>query len=214
MIESISQKPFLNIMFGNFYCPGFDDQNFIKETMRFIKELGFNCVMLDTKDSQDYRDRIEKKTEPSQYVMMQEYMEKAASCENLSYNFLLLYLNGDNLYPHIRFSPPVIPESVKYIDGTDARYYKYWSEPVLDAMTEHVRQIMTHYDNGICTCDINGKRVKPTCTMWDPIVAVSFDDEGIVRYQYFLKKEYQNIFPKKAELPGYWPGTLREGHPG
>ena len=53
MIESKSGKPFINVMFGNFYCPGFDDKKFVKSTMKFIKHLGFNSVMLDTKDSED-----------------------------------------------------------------------------------------------------------------------------------------------------------------
>ena len=79
MIESRSGKPFINVMFGNFYCPGYDDKEFVKDTIRFIKNLGFNSVMLDTKDSEDCRERIELKEKPSQYVEMQEYMERESA---------------------------------------------------------------------------------------------------------------------------------------
>lgn len=47
---------------------------------------------------------------------MQEYMGQSALKHGLTYNFLVLYLNGDNLYPHIRFSPPVFGEEVVTID--------------------------------------------------------------------------------------------------
>ncbi len=192
MIESKSGKPFINVMFGNFYCPGFDDKKFVKSTMKFIKHLGFNSVMLDTKDSEDYRERLERNQDPSQYVEMQEYMEKVAISEGLSYNFLLLYLNGDNLYPHIRFSPPVIGEKISYIDGTIANYYKYWSQRTQDVMTEHVKQVLEAYPQGLTECSYNDKKGNPICTMWDPIVAASFDEEGIKRYKDFLKNEYKD----------------------
>ncbi|MBE5833851.1 MAG: hypothetical protein E7309_04365 [Butyrivibrio sp.] len=192
MIESRSGKPFINVMFGNFYCPGYDDKEFVKDTIRFIKNLGFNSVMLDTKDSEDYRERIELKEKPSQYVEMQEYMEREVVSEGLSYNFLLLYLNGDNLYPHIRFSPPVIGERIEYIDGTKAMYYKYWSPKTQEVMVEHVKEILSTYPEGLSKCKVNGKTGYPICTMWDPIVAVSFDEEGINRYRSFLQKEYKD----------------------
>ena len=99
----------MNVIFGNFYSPAFDDENFVDETMGLIKELGFNSVMFDTKAWEDFRDRYETGA-LSQYVKMQEYMAKSAHEHDLFYNFLLLYLNGDNLYPHIRYSPPIFGE--------------------------------------------------------------------------------------------------------
>ena len=49
--------PYINVIFGNFYSPAFDDEAFIDETMQQIKELGFNSVMFDTKAWEDFRER-------------------------------------------------------------------------------------------------------------------------------------------------------------
>ncbi len=98
-------RPYMNVIFGNFYSPAFDDEAFVDETMELIHRLGFNSVMFDTKAWEDFKERYETGA-LSQYVKMQEYMGESAHRHGLSYNFLLLYLNGDNLYPHIRFSPP------------------------------------------------------------------------------------------------------------
>ena len=95
-------RPYMNVIFGNFYSPAFDDEEFVDETMGLIKELGYNSVMFDTKAWEDFRERYETGA-LSQYVKMQEYMGKSAHEHGLFYNFLLLYLNGDNLYPHIRY---------------------------------------------------------------------------------------------------------------
>lgn len=191
MIDVATGKPYINIMFGNFYCPAYDDENFVDDTMQLIKKLGFNSVMLDTKAWEDFRERYETGA-LSQYVKMQEYMEKAAVNCGLSYNFLVLYLNGDNLYPHIRFSPPIFGEEVVGRDQKPGKWYKYWSEKAKKSMEEHVNRIMTRYGDGCTVCEVDGERVLPICSMWDPIVAPSFDEEGIKRYVDFLKMYYQN----------------------
>ena len=36
-----------------------------------------------------------------------------------------------------------------------------------------------------------GKEVIPVCSMWDPVVAASFDEEGRDRYRAYLKKLYK-----------------------
>lgn len=180
----------MNVIFGNFYSPAFDDENFVDETMGLIKELGFNSVMFDTKDWEDFRDRYETGA-LSQYVKMQEYMGKSAHEHDLFYNFLLLYLNGDNLYPHIRYSPPIFGEEITYLDGTPGRWYKYWSEKAQKSMKDHVDRIMESYGDGCQHCVTEeGKEVIPVCSMWDPVVAVSFDEEGQNRYRSYLKKLY------------------------
>ena len=33
MIEKNSGKPYMNVIFGNFYSPGYDDPDFVDETM-------------------------------------------------------------------------------------------------------------------------------------------------------------------------------------
>lgn len=188
-----TKKPYLNVIFGNFYCPGYDDEAFVDETMERIADLGFNSVMFDTKAWEDFKERYETGA-LSQYVKMQEYMGASALLHGLSYNFLLLYLNGDNLYPHIRFSPPIFGEETVDIDGSPGKWYKYWSDQARTSMKEHVERIMERYGDGctrcVCQDTAEQKEVIPVCSMWDPIVAPSFDAEGIAKYQDFLRGEY------------------------
>lgn len=185
-------RPYMNVIFGNFYSPAFDDEEFVDETMGLIKDLGYNSVMFDTKAWEDFRERYETGA-LSQYVKMQEYMGKSAHEHGLFYNFLLLYLNGDNLYPHIRYSPPIFGEEITYLDGTPGRWYKYWSKKAQASMKDHVDRIMESYGWGCQRCITEaGKEVLPVCSMWDPVVAVSFDEEGQNRYRSYLKKFYHN----------------------
>lgn len=189
--------PYINVIFGNFYSPAFDDEAFIDETMQQIKELGFNSVMFDTKAWEDFRERYDTGA-LSQYVKMQEYMGKSAREHGLGYNFLLLYLNGDNLYPHIRFSPPIYGEETVRPDGTNGKWYKYWSPKARQSMKEHVERIMELYGGGCERCMTNDgthpevKEVIPVCSMWDPVVAPSFDREGKQRYLEFLRMLYDD----------------------
>ena len=111
-------KVFKSIWFGNFYRPAFDDENFVKNTIALLKDTGFTSVLLDSKAWEDFRIRFEG-GKASNYVRMQEYMEKTCLMTGMSYEFLSLYLNGDNLYPNIRFSPPIRGESIINRDGAD-----------------------------------------------------------------------------------------------
>ena len=52
-------KPYMNVIFGNFYSPAFDDEDFVDETMELIRTLGFNSVMFDTKAWEDFKERYE-----------------------------------------------------------------------------------------------------------------------------------------------------------
>lgn len=183
--------PYMNVIFGNFYSPAFDDESFVDETMGLIKALGFNSVMFDTRTWKDFRERYENGA-LSQYVKMQEYMGRSAHEHGLFYNFLLLYLNGDNLYPHIRFSPPIFGEEITYLDGCPGRWYKYWSQKAQDSMKAHVDRIMESYGKGCQRCVTeDGNEVIPVCSMWDPVVAVSFDEEGKKRYRSYLREFYR-----------------------
>lgn len=189
MKEQSRKEPFINIWFGNFYEPAFSDEKFIEEAIKEIKELGFDNVMLDSKTWKDFFERYEGK-EASRYVKMQEFMMKTIQKYRLSHNFLAIYLNGDNLYPHIRFSPPVLGEPVVKIDGTEGRWYKYWSEKVYDVMIEHVKGLFNLYSPNHSTIIIDGEERIPICSMWDPIVEPSFDAEGIDRYSKWLSTQY------------------------
>ena len=46
MISRTDNRPYINVIFGNFYSPAYDDEAFIDETMELIRELGFNSVIL------------------------------------------------------------------------------------------------------------------------------------------------------------------------
>lgn len=204
LISKTDKKPYMNVIFGNFYNPAFENEAFVDETMKLIRDLGFNSVMFDTKAWEDFKERYETGA-LSQYVKMQEYMGESAHRHGLAYNFLLLYLNGDNLYPHIRFSPPIFGEETVYLDGRPGRWYKYWSEKAQISMKEHVDRIMEQYGKGCERCLLgtyvygeaslemnhNAKEVIPVCSMWDPVVAPSFDKEGQKRYVDYLRELYK-----------------------
>lgn len=192
MIEKKSSEPLINIWFGNFYRPAYDDREFIRESITKLKDIGFNAIQLDSKAWEDFRDRFNG-NDASQYVAQQEYMMEVCTELGISYNFLALYLCADNLYPNIRFSPPIFGESVTNADGSDGRWYKYWSEKAKDSMTEHTKGLFDTYGAGVTIASANGKEVMPTCTMWDPIIAPSFDEEGRQRYTAWLKKNYKDI---------------------
>ncbi len=77
LVGRMDRKPYINVIFGNFYSPAYDDEGFIDRTMQLIKELGFHSVMFDTKAWEDFRERYETGAF-SQYVKMQEYMGHSA----------------------------------------------------------------------------------------------------------------------------------------
>lgn len=142
MTHSLSE-PLMTLWFGNFYRPAYDDRAFVDQAMDSIRRMGFNAVLLDSKAWEDFQARYAG-GEASLYVAQQEYMMDAAARAGLCHLFLSLYLNGDNLYPNIRFSPPVYGESVTRPDGSDGRWYKYWSDRARDAQTAHVQHVGSH----------------------------------------------------------------------
>ena len=89
----MSKRAWLNVWFGNFYRPAYDDEAFVEKTMEQIAGLGFDSVMLDTKAWEDVKERCEG-GEASQYVKMQEFMMDSAKRHGLTHTFLALYLNG------------------------------------------------------------------------------------------------------------------------
>ena len=74
------REPLFAVWFGNFYRPAFDDRAFLDASMKVIARLGFNCVELDSKAWEDFRDRFAG-GEASDYVAQQEYMMEAAGRE-------------------------------------------------------------------------------------------------------------------------------------
>ena len=210
-------EPLMSVWFGNFYRPAYDDRSFVDESARAIRGLGFNSVLLDSKAWEDFRDRFHG-GEASPYVAQQEYMMQAFAREGLTHFFLSLYLNGDNLYPNIRFSPPIHGESIVRPDGTDGRWYRYWSEKARQSQQDHVQGLMNRYRSGHAQTELG----LPMCSMWDPIAAPSFDAEGQARYQEWLERRYGTIahfneayaadFASFDELePGDYWFTVRNG---
>lgn len=192
LLESRSGEPLMSIWFGNFYQPAYDDRAFVRRMAVLLRQMGFNSVELDSKAWEDFAARFAGGA-ASPYVAQQEYMMRTLPEAGLAYYFLALYLNGDNLYPDIRFSPPIWGESVTAPDGSCGRWYKYWSDAAQESMVEHVSGLMRLYGERSARLQTeSGERV-PLCSMWDPIVAPSFDAEGRKRYQAWLQNRYGNI---------------------
>ena len=204
IIDQKTKEIYCNIWFGHFYRPAYDDEQFLEETVQLLRSLGFNSVLMDMKDWEDLALRAQG-GEASQYVKAAEILQQALIRAGMSYEFLALYLNGDNLYPHIRFSPPIYGESVIDENGRDGKWYRYWSEAARDRQAEHVRELMQLYGDDctrvtISSCDkVAPAARKPICSMWDPIAAPSFDEEGRGRYLGWLEQEYRGSIRRLNE---------------
>ena len=186
------QDVMLGICFGNFFEPAYSDRSFIDDSMKKIAGLGFDVVELDSKAWEDFQERFSG-GDASDYVAQQEYMMDRIGREHMGYMFLALYMCGDNLYPHIRTSPPVLGEGITWADGTPGQWYKYWSEKAMDSQVEHVRGLMKLYGARQAVRRIGGRERLPVCSMWDPVVVPSFDAEGQKRYRDWLEKRYGTV---------------------
>ncbi len=201
MIDKKTKQPYINVWFGNFYKPAYDDKEFVANSIKALKQWGFNSILLDSKAWADFQERFEG-GEASPYVAMQEFMQQEIKKNDMSHEFLALYLNGDNLYPNIRFSPPVYGESVTDQYGRDGKWYRYWSGKAKDSMVEHVRGLLHQYHDNYVEVEIQGKTVRPICSMWDPIVAPSFDEEGKSRYLDWLAGQYDHSIAELNQAYG------------
>lgn len=172
------------IWFGNFYEPAYSDCWYIDRALETAREAGFDAILLDSKAWEDFRTRFEG-GERSQYVSTQEYMMKRIRELGMEYSFLALYLCGDNLYPEIRTSPPILGSAVTGRDGKAVRWYRYWSPEAHEAMERHVAGLVRTYGGGGMSHRL--------CSMWDPIVAPSFDDDGRQRFLSFLLRKYGSM---------------------
>lgn len=192
MIDVRTNEPFLSLWLGNFFEPTYSDRAFVAEAVRDIRRMGFNQVLLDSKSWQDFFDRYAG-GEASPYVAQQEYMMECIRREGMSHYFLAIYMNGDNLYPLIRYSPAVIGEGVVGPDGQPRSYYKYWSPRAQQSMADHVAGLLKLYRGNHGEVRIGGEERLPICSMWDPVAAPSFDEDGIGRYRCFLRERYGRI---------------------
>ena len=193
------QEPFMPIVFGNFFEPAYSDRNFRERSMERLRDLGFNAVILDSKAWEDFAVRFAG-GEASRYVEGQEHMMRAAAACGLPVTFLALYMCGDNLYPHIRTSPPRLGEAVVYADGRKAQWPKYWSDQAREVQAAHVAGLLDTYGAQIARIrvkdadeDKEAKERIPLVSMWDPVCLPSFDEEGRARYIHWLRAKYGTI---------------------
>ncbi len=61
MIDKKTKEPYINVWFGNFYRPAYDDKIFVKESIKLLKQCGFNSIMMDSKAWEDFRERFDGK---------------------------------------------------------------------------------------------------------------------------------------------------------
>ena len=84
-------------------------------------------------------------------------------------------------------------------------------------MQEHVERIMDRYGEGCERCLVTreGKteEVIPMCSMWDPIAAGSFDEEGIRRYTAFLRELYGGEIAKLNRAYGIQADSFEQLRP-
>lgn len=184
---SKSPAPFLNLWFGNFFEPFYSNREASLAGIEDVSGLGFTSINFDAKPWEDYFARYRGES-ASQYVGMQEFMMEEALKNGLRYNFLALYLCGDNLYPNIRDVAPVRGEESILPDGKPMGTYKYWSPKAQATMVEHVEGLLRLYGEGIVRHP-DGRRVM--MTMFEPIPKPSFDEEGRGRYLAWLEKHYE-----------------------
>ena len=59
MIDIKTGEPYINVWFGNFYRPAYDGEAFIDWAAEFLKNVGFNSVLLDSKAWEDFRERYD-----------------------------------------------------------------------------------------------------------------------------------------------------------
>ena len=130
------KRPHFSLWFGNFFEPYHSDRGLVKEGMKEIAEMGFNSIILDSKLWEDFTEFFQN-GEESEYVAMQRFMVDECAKNGMGINFLTLFYNGDNLYPHIRDSKPDIINPVIDRDGKPMRGYRHWDKNQTAAMIEH-----------------------------------------------------------------------------
>lgn len=200
------KRPHFSLWFGNFFEPYFSDRKKVAEGMREIADMGFNSIILDSKLWEDFT-RFFETGEASPYVAMQQYMiEEAKKC-GLGINFLTLFYNGDNLYPHIRDSAPDLLHPVTGRDGKPFRGYRHWDLAQTEAMAVHTERLyrLLAKDAASKAVDETGVERTPCYFYHSPGVMPSFDEDGKRVYVNWLRNRYQeNIDALNREYGAEW----------
>lgn len=200
------RRPHFSLWFGNFFEPYFSDREKVAAGMQEIAEMGFNSIILDSKLWEDFT-RFFETGEASPYVAMQQYMVEQAKKQGLGINFLSLFYNGDNLYPHIRDSAPELLNPVIGRDGKPFRFYRHWDSDQIEAMAVHTQRLYTHLakDAAIKARDEQGERRIPCYFYHSPGIMPSYDEDGRQVYGNWLREQYRgNVAALNARYGTDW----------
>jgi len=187
-------RPHFSLWFGNFFEPYHSSRELVSEGMREIAEMGFNSIILDSMLWEDFTDFFKTGNE-SEYVAMQRFMVEECAKNGMGINFLTLFYNGDNLYPHIRDSKPDILNPVIDRDGKPFRGYRHWDKAQTAAMIEHNVNLYEKLAGNAAAKAVNenGEEKTPCYFYHSPAVMPSFDDDGKRVYTDWLKEKYQTV---------------------
>ncbi len=211
-------RPYFALWFGNFFEPYYSRRDLVREGMREIAGMGFNAVILDSKLWEDFTAFFATGRE-SEYVAMQRYMVEECARNGMGVDFLTLFYNGDNLYPHIRDSRPDIINPVVGRDGKPLRGYRHWDRAQTEAMVEHTVNLYEKLagEHRAAAADENGERRTPCYFYHSPALMPSFDEDGRRVYLDWLADKYGGIDALNSEygmsaesfealdMPALWP---------
>lgn len=187
-------RPHFSLWFGNFFEPYYSDRDLVRKGMKEIADMGFNSIILDSKLWEDFTEFFATGKE-SEYVAMQRYMVDECGKNGMGVNFLTLFYNGDNLYPHIRDSRPDIVSPVIDREGKPFRGYKHWDSTQTKAMVEHTVNLYEKLagENAAVAVDEKGDRRIPCYFYHSPALMPSFDADGRQVYSFWLSEKYGDI---------------------
>ncbi len=188
------KRPHFSLWFGNFFEPYYHDRELVSKGMKEIADMGFNSIILDSKLWEDFTEFFATGKE-SEYVAMQRYMvDECAKC-GMGINFLTLFYNGDNLYPHIRDSKPDIINPVIDRNGQPFRGYRHWDDEQTAKMIEHNVNLYEKLAKSAAAkaVDENGNKKTPCYFYHSSALMPSFDDDGKRVYLDWLKTKYSDI---------------------
>ncbi len=194
------KRPHFSLWFGNFFEPYHSNRELVKQGMKEIAEMGFNSIILDSKLWEDFTEFFQSGKE-SEYVAMQRFMVEECAKNGMGINFLTLFYNGDNLYPHIRDSKPDIINPVTDRDGKPMRGYRHWDKAQTAAMVEHNVNLYKKlaYEAAAKAVDEKGNKKIPCYFYHSPVLMPSFDEDGYRVYTDWLKKRYGTIEALNSE---------------
>ncbi len=188
------KRPHFSLWFGNFFEPYHSDRKLVQEGMKEIAEMGFNSIILDSKLWEDFTEFFNNGNE-SEYVAMQRFMVEECAKNGMGINFLTLFYNGDNLYPHIRDSKPDIINPVIDRDGKPMRGYRHWDKNQTAAMIEHNVNLYEKLAKSAAAKAVNekGENKIPCYFYHSPVLMPSFDEDGRKVYLDWLINKYGTI---------------------